>query len=562
MTELKLTFDPMTIEHLGFKMYSHLPNAVAELIANSYDADATHVSVVIGDDGRSISIIDDGHGMSTQEIQDNYLRIGRNRRNSGTGEVSESGRRKVAGRKGLGKLSVFGIGNRITVESKRAGSSQSTEVTMIWEDIKSATDAEYRPAVRMLPADSVDHFTRIRIEDLSRSTEIRSQQLAEQLSRLFNYSDDDFLLDVQRGNDRITVGRALRYSSIATEAEWEVPRDFRTPPEGYSAPEISGRIFAAQRPLPPHLRGITLYVRGRMANEPEFFGVPDSSQAYAYLTGYLDADDLDTESDVISTDRRSVSWESGSAADLQTRLTALVREAAAKRRALRAVENKRKVLVDAGVDIDAWTASIRGKESEAVKRVLDTLTSPDNEIEDDDRREIIDSLREIAPDYADLHWRALHSSVQQAAEVEYKSGNYHHAVVEAIKRYVKDVRAIAQSPSEMEEMAVLQNSFSFKNDQDPKVDVIAPYSAVGLSPSTQRNLREAQKTLSVAAWSGFRNPIQHEGVRDLLETGVFTYQDCLDALSLISHLRRRLAALEGLQSGEPPLRDSRAASQQ
>ena len=37
---LRMSFDPQTIEHLGVKMYSQIPNAVAELIANSYDADA------------------------------------------------------------------------------------------------------------------------------------------------------------------------------------------------------------------------------------------------------------------------------------------------------------------------------------------------------------------------------------------------------------------------------------------------------------------------------------------------------------------------------------------
>ncbi|MGN8026214.1 TIGR02391 family protein [Microbacterium sp. 22242] len=534
----------MTIEHLGFKMYSHLPNAVAELIANSYDADATHVNVIIADDGRSISVNDDGHGMSIEEIQNNYLRIGRNRRSSGSGDVSESGRRKVAGRKGLGKLSVFGIGNTIVVESKREGSTQSSRVTMVWEDIKDAADAEYRPRVEMIDTSGASHYTSIHVSDLSRKSEIRPQLLAEQLSRLFNYADDDFILDVRRGNDRITVDRRLRYSSFDNDATWSVPADFSRSGDSSPRSTVTGEIFASKRPLPPQLRGITLYVRGRMANEPEFFGVPDSSQAYAYLTGYLDANDLDTDADVISTDRRSVSWESDGTAELQTYFSAIVREAAQKHRSLRAVQNKKKMQIDAGVDVDAWTASIRGKEAAAVKRVLETLTSPNNEIEDEDRKDIVDSLREIAPDYADLHWRALHTSVQEAAELEYKSGNYHHAVVEAIKRYVRDVRTAAGASADMDELAVLQSSFSTKGSDAPLVDVVADFSASGLSPRTKKSIRDAQKALSEAAWNGFRNPIQHEEIRALLQSGVFTYQDCLDALSLISHLRRRLGAIE------------------
>lgn len=554
MTVLKLTFDPMTIEHLGFKMYSHLPNAVAELIANSYDADARHVSVTISPSGDSIRIDDDGHGMSIAEIQENYLKIGRNRREATHSDTSESGRRKTAGRKGLGKLSVFGIGNTIVVETKRAGSPAYARVTLIWGDIKRSSGSEYQPELEILPGKKDEHFTRILIKNLSRKTEIKPLLLAQQLSRLFNYTDADFLLEVNRENDRITVDRRLRYDSITTQAEWAVPAEFRA--ENPGTIEVTGKIIAAARPLPAHLRGVTLYVRGRMANEPEFFGVPDSSQAYAYLSGYIDADDLDSEADVISTDRRSVGWETESASHVQKYLAAVLREAATKHRALRQKKNKEKAGKDAGVDIEAWASTIRGPESEALREVIDTLVSPDNDIQDDDRHTIITSLRRIAPDYADLHWRALHSAIQGAAEDEYKSENYHHAVVEAIKQYVKDVRRIGGQDSGMAEHSVLQSAFAFNSEGNPLVDVVGPYAQVGLAPETEKNLREAQKALSVAAWTGFRNPIQHESVRDLRNNGVFSYQDCLDALSLVSHLRRRLGKIEDQpEASNTPLGD-------
>lgn len=43
-----MSFDPHTIEHLGVKMYSVLPNAIAELIANAYNADALRSSSTSG----------------------------------------------------------------------------------------------------------------------------------------------------------------------------------------------------------------------------------------------------------------------------------------------------------------------------------------------------------------------------------------------------------------------------------------------------------------------------------------------------------------------------------
>ena len=43
--KLFMSFDPNTIQHLGIKMYSNLPAAIAELVANSYDADARKVEI-------------------------------------------------------------------------------------------------------------------------------------------------------------------------------------------------------------------------------------------------------------------------------------------------------------------------------------------------------------------------------------------------------------------------------------------------------------------------------------------------------------------------------------
>jgi signal transduction histidine kinase len=71
--QLKMTFTPNTIEHLGVRMYSTLPPVVAELIANSQDADATEVHVFLKDNGnKEIVVSDNGHGMSFLEINENF----------------------------------------------------------------------------------------------------------------------------------------------------------------------------------------------------------------------------------------------------------------------------------------------------------------------------------------------------------------------------------------------------------------------------------------------------------------------------------------------------------
>ena len=70
------------LELLGGQMYKQLDAALAELIANSWDAEAEEVKITIGKEGENeyISIMDSGMGMGNDDIQEEYLVIARNRR--------------------------------------------------------------------------------------------------------------------------------------------------------------------------------------------------------------------------------------------------------------------------------------------------------------------------------------------------------------------------------------------------------------------------------------------------------------------------------------------------
>lgn len=244
--------------------------------------------------------------------------------------------------------------------------------------------------------------------------------------------------------------------------------------------------------------------------------------------------------DVISTDRRSISWEHSETAQLRDYLERMLREVARQRRSKRRNAKSNRRQKDLGVDKEVWTGSIRSRgEADAVGEMLDVLVSPDSEISDEDRREIVDSLRRIAPEHADFHWRHLHPSLQEACRDEYLSGNFYGAIQEAAKRYVNDLRRI--SGIKGPETAAIQGSFG---GNAPKIDVMARWKRVALAPDTVKNIREAQHKLSEGIWSGFRNPLSHEERGVLEQNEVFTCQDCLDALSMLSELRRRLDQFE------------------
>ena len=69
--EYPIRISPEILELLGPSLYTNIYYVLAELIANSYDADAENVWLDLS--GDSIIIEDDGHGMTYEETVNKYL---------------------------------------------------------------------------------------------------------------------------------------------------------------------------------------------------------------------------------------------------------------------------------------------------------------------------------------------------------------------------------------------------------------------------------------------------------------------------------------------------------
>ena len=214
-----MSFDPHTIEHLGVKMYSVLPNAIAELIANAYDAEAKVVEIELKDDerGKSISVIDDGVGMTFEEVNDKFLRIGRKRRNEDNG-ISPNGLRRVTGRKGLGKLAFFGIGDTINVETKKNG--KCVKFILKWNDLINSVTPEYEPHFDICNCAPDETGTIIKLEELKRKSSFDKYDLAVSLSKLFNFFDDSFKVYIScNGDEKLQIDDNLKYSNLDKQIE-------------------------------------------------------------------------------------------------------------------------------------------------------------------------------------------------------------------------------------------------------------------------------------------------------------------------------------------------------
>ncbi len=117
--EYKISIDKKIIAILGPHLYGDTASIVAELIANSHDADAKNCWVTIKTGANPEVIIeDDGHGMTPEEVNKYFLDIGYDRR---TDRPKTPDGREVFGRKGIGKLATFSLAKNIELYSLKDG---------------------------------------------------------------------------------------------------------------------------------------------------------------------------------------------------------------------------------------------------------------------------------------------------------------------------------------------------------------------------------------------------------------------------------------------------------
>lgn len=535
--KLTMTFDPQTIEHLGVKMYSQLPNAIAELIANSYDAESPEVHIILTENEKekSISVVDRGIGMSFDEINDYFLRIGRKRRESDNG-LSPNGLRKVTGRKGLGKLAFFGIGDTIQIVTKKDGICVS--FTMNWNDIIHSKTTNYEPDYSIEPCNMQEHGTTIVLTDLKRKSAFDVKGLAASLARLFDFFNDNFKADIKLNDGTpILIDKSLRYTNIVAQFKWEIPTFIEDKGHYLYQKHIIGELLATEKPLKPGLRGITLYAHGRMVNAPEFFGVGESSHFYSYLTGWLDVDFVDEqEDDIISTDRQSLSWDLPITSELQINLKQLLLSIERNWRAQRKTQRELKITQKTKVDVGQWYPTLSPDIQKGVEKIVSSVVE-NSEMEDDKQSEVVGALHSLIPEYAQYHWRRLHKIVQDASYDDYKREDYYRAVEEAIKRFETMTNAKSRNNSTGRDL--MAQVFG----KDKVLSVTQKYKkrdGNNFRNETIENIEEGQKFMSMGMMAGVRNPLVHEEKVELKETGLFTENDCLDILSLLSHLFRRL----------------------
>jgi signal transduction histidine kinase len=147
---LRFTVDSALLRELGEKLVETVHLALAELIKNAYDADASMALVQFIQDEKGneeIHIIDDGVGMNFQEVEKYWMRIATT--NKSEHNISRKYGRPKTGAKGIGRFCCRRLGSRLKLITTgmedrmfKVGTPvfQKTEVEFPWENFEPGTD--------------------------------------------------------------------------------------------------------------------------------------------------------------------------------------------------------------------------------------------------------------------------------------------------------------------------------------------------------------------------------------------------------------------------------------
>lgn len=321
------------LNDLGINLYSNIPAVLAEVVANSWDADAKEVKIYLKDD--HIVITDTGCGMDAEDVNNKYLRVGYRRRETEEGSKTPEGR-DVMGRKGIGKLSLFSIANIIEVQSMKNGVKCGfiMNAKRIEERCKSKIDnsAIYYPDAINEEDITLDHKgTRIILRELKRSISHTPGALRKRLARRFSIIGEEYDFSVYIDDKPITVEDRDYFHKI--QYLWYYGDDSKkfigycdkaklkkdNPRDGtikYDKDEFNVTGWIGTVELPSDLKGednenlntIIVMVRDKLAQEDILAEFTEGGMYTKYIIGELHADflDLDDRDDIATSSRQDI----------------------------------------------------------------------------------------------------------------------------------------------------------------------------------------------------------------------------------------------------------------
>lgn len=415
MGKFKMQIDLNVLNHLGLTLYSNTPSVLSEVVANSYDADATQVKIYSDEKADMITIVDNGNGMDENDINNKFLRVGYQKRRSGESR-SPKFDREVMGRKGIGKLSLFSIAGTIEIHTIKDGASNAFR--MVLEDIQKSIESPtrngdatsskgYSPEVIEFDSSKLNESgTKIVITSLKKNIARTDEYLKRRLSRRFSILNPkgEFVIYINDVEVKVDDRGYIDKVDIAWPiGEFTMPSSFR----GVLQPkldgkieqsdfEISGWIGSVKKPsdlvtdTDDTNNKISIICRGKLAQEDILKYFNEGGIYASYLIGEIHANFLDDDDkvDIATSSRQNFIEDDDRFESLRTHVYKLLKIIQSKWTSLRTETATTKATSNSEA-LNTWYKSLKSDEKKQAKKLFATVeTLHFDEGEDEKRKEL------------------------------------------------------------------------------------------------------------------------------------------------------------------------------
>lgn len=230
--QTQFSSDSQLLSELGERLIATQHVALAELIKNTYDADATRCNIWLENDKSELIIKDDGHGMTEAEFEDFWMTIATSNRDRNP--RSRRYGREVQGSKGVGRFAVRNLGLFLGLQTvaydEGADEYRRLVANFDWEEFESGTGLQEMEVRYRIEADATaeKEGTTLRISDLQD-----------------DWTDDQ----LEQVSDKVLNIVSAPYESAPSEIEGDADEDpgfnvyFAPPGEGSPRTSVAQEIY-------------------------------------------------------------------------------------------------------------------------------------------------------------------------------------------------------------------------------------------------------------------------------------------------------------------------------
>jgi hypothetical protein len=306
------------LNHLGRNLYRNFVTVLGEAISNSWDADAQNVWIDINRESSSFSIKDDGDGMTNEDFQNKFLKIGYSKRKNGNRQ--SNGKRPYIGAKGIGKLALLSCAERVSVFTKTKNTGYVGGVIDNRDLDKAITD-DLTPQEYLLEpldlgligglTDGHEKGTIIVFQDMKEQMKNSQAYIKKILAMSFKFSLLDKAFTIHVNGEPVTIDD-LKDLSGKTEFVWVINKfsDPYTealsglkadPREVITDLPIKGFLATVEKPRDAKISqtderaSVDLFVNGRLREKNILRHIPTQRILESYLYGQVHYDSMDRE---------------------------------------------------------------------------------------------------------------------------------------------------------------------------------------------------------------------------------------------------------------------------